>query len=317
MTPITAFEHRGSKESLSNQQFKAALGDFDADFSFLDSPDSELYKFFDNFREDEKFDARKLKLIAILIGKGNAKDKANFLFDAFDADANQELTKTEVTATFEGLADIAIDHLVDLGAGNPEEGKLEEGKIEDYKRKLQAQRDEKIVKIVTDIFADQENITRGEFQAKMAAKGFSDLLTSGGLRAHIHGACEAAETTTPDRWIQTPQNTPLLTTVIGAHTKQGENAENLPACWFQFENQNAGEAVKAFEAQWAILENRKKIEDSIDTFTGNMLDLFEEQDVALPTTGEFARDTYIYPFVRTLKNVDFVNLKEQALRGFL
>jgi len=78
---------------------------------------------------------------------------------------------------------------------------------------------------------------------------------------------------------------------------------------------NAGDAVKAFEAQWAIPENKKKIEAAIDTFTGNMLDLFEEHDVALPTTGEFARDTYIYPFVRTLKNVDFVNLKKHCVRG--
>ena len=80
---ITAFEHRGSKTALTNQQFKVALGDFGADFSWLDSPDSELYKVFNNFREGQDFDAKKLKLLAILIGKGNAKEKANFLFDAF------------------------------------------------------------------------------------------------------------------------------------------------------------------------------------------------------------------------------------------
>ena len=78
---------------------------------------------------------------------------------------------------------------------------------------------------------------------------------------------------------------------------------------------NAGDAVKAFEAQWADPQNKKAIEEAIDTFTGNMLDLFEEHDVALPTTGEFARDTYIYPLVRTLKNVDFVNLKKHCVRG--
>ena len=116
----------------------------------MDSPDSELYKVFNNFREGRTFDARKLQLLAILIGKGAAKDKSNFLFDAYDADANQELTTKEVTEAFEGLTDIAINNLVDLGAGKPEDGLLEESKIAPYKKKLEANRDEKVAKIVTN-----------------------------------------------------------------------------------------------------------------------------------------------------------------------
>lgn len=139
---ITAFEHREYQDSLSNQQFKAALADFGADYSFLDSPDSGLYAFFYKFKEDDKFDARKLKLLAILIGKGNARDKANFLFDAFDVNANQELSQTELLEAFERLADIAIDYLVDLGEGLPEEGKLESDKIDAYKTRLVNRRDD-------------------------------------------------------------------------------------------------------------------------------------------------------------------------------
>jgi len=93
---ITAFEHRGDN-SLSDQQLRVALGDFGADNSWIDSPESELFKVFDNFRDGQKFDAKKLKLLAILIGKGNAKDKANFLFDVSDTDCNESLTREEVS----------------------------------------------------------------------------------------------------------------------------------------------------------------------------------------------------------------------------
>jgi len=80
---------------------------------------------------------------------------------------------------------------------------------------------------------DQEKISSGDFQAKMATKGFTNLLVSDGLRSYIHGpTLMAADVNTGDRWIQTTQNTPLLTTVIGTHPKKGQNSENLPACWF-------------------------------------------------------------------------------------
>ena len=97
------------------------------------------------------------------------------------------MSETEILDAFERLADIAIDHLVDLGAGKPEEGKLEKEKIESYQIKLQNRRDDRIPPIVTEICAGQEKLTRGEFQAKMASKGFSDLFTSSGLRGRIHG----------------------------------------------------------------------------------------------------------------------------------
>ena len=43
---ITAFEHRGSRDTLSSNQFKAALGDFGAASDWLSNPDTYQYKFF-------------------------------------------------------------------------------------------------------------------------------------------------------------------------------------------------------------------------------------------------------------------------------
>lgn len=206
---ITAFEHRGSKDTLSSNQFKAALGDFDAAFDWIGSPDSELYKVFQNFKEGRNFDGKKLQLLAILIGKGEAKEKAQFLFDAFDENADEELTKLELGKAFEGLADIAIKYLVDLGVGKPEEGKLDEGKIQSYKKKLETQQPEKVEKILNDIFGENEKVGRGEFQSKMMTKGFKELVTSYGLRAHICGPLEAAkdESLSANTGEQTPAET--------------------------------------------------------------------------------------------------------------
>ena len=87
-TVISAFEHRAGKTNMSAQQLKAALGEAELPYTWMDSPDDDMYKFFRQFKDNDgkgkMYETKKLILLAILVCKGGAKEKSEYLFDLFD-----------------------------------------------------------------------------------------------------------------------------------------------------------------------------------------------------------------------------------------
>lgn len=184
---VRAFEHRSANGVLSSQQIKAAFGDCGLDFSCFGEPDNPMYKFYNDFKEDRSYSVKKLSLLAILISKGEAKDKARLLFDAYDEDGNKELAPEELRKAFEGAADVAIGILIDLGVGEHYDGMMEQSRLDTYKSKCEEMRDEKLEQIIKDVYGDAPKLEVGAFMSKMAVKHFKNLLTADGLRSYIHG----------------------------------------------------------------------------------------------------------------------------------
>ena len=194
---ISAFEHRAGKNNMSANQFKAALGEAELEYTWLDSPDDAKYLFFKQFKENEgkgrTFETRKVILLAILLTKGSAKDKSEYLFDLFDEDANLELSQKEITDCLTALFDIARDQLVDLGVGQPlgAEGTLEAPKVEAYKTKLERNKESAIKKTVVGIAGTSNKISKEGFAAKMATAEYKQLVTSAGIRMMVAGESAA------------------------------------------------------------------------------------------------------------------------------
>lgn len=177
---------------MSAQQFKAALGEAELAFEWMQSPDDKLYTFFRQFRENDgkgkMYDTKKIILLAILVCKGGAKEKAEYLFDLFDNDANTKLDQPEITVCLTALFDIAYEHLVDLGKDQPMlEGTLDGPKIEAYKTKLRGNKEKAIKKTVGGIAGTSTTISKAGFAAKIATGEFKELVTSAGIRMAVAG----------------------------------------------------------------------------------------------------------------------------------
>lgn len=176
-----ALENCSSKGKIFQGTFYGLLREMGLCVQGLEEANSPLMVFYGRFREGNGFESMRLKLLAALLARGEAKEKAEIMFDAVAAG--------NVTIDVSILSDL-IDNLLNISANilpvfavRPEEGGLTEKSCVSLSLSLERQKETVRDRLINQILECRKSINREEFVTRMEVEeSLRSMLTSKGLR---------------------------------------------------------------------------------------------------------------------------------------
>jgi len=184
---IQYFKLYSHSEILNANAFKQAAKCAKLDITGFGTADNAKGKFYGSISEGEeediKFAEMPLVLLAILLGKGNTKEKATRLFEAFDVDCSGTLGREEIRTMFIALLNAGIGRLPELGVGSEEEGFTTKEKIDAYQVSLSKNFDSGVDKLVNQLLGnDITDVEKDTFITNLQKPENSKVLSSSGFR---------------------------------------------------------------------------------------------------------------------------------------
>jgi hypothetical protein len=151
----------------------------------IDTIDSRLFKFYKNFKaKGGNFDARKLTLLGVLLGKGSLQTKIELYFGCISVKAGTSVGDLEVKSMFDALVNIAAVHLLSYSADSPG---LTRAQVDDYRERLQVGKSAIVSRLMTTFMSTVRTVEREKFlqQAKFHSAFVRCLLSPARLRTEI------------------------------------------------------------------------------------------------------------------------------------
>lgn len=154
------------RDTMSLPQFKRSLTELKIPVETAISPDSVFYKLIKRLRNDKKlYDLKLLSVLAILIGKGDSKEKAEWLFKQYDVDAQGMLDSTELSNMVKDLIFVSCEALPVIVKGQGP-GFLSQEELDNYLRPLVSNKEAATLQIVKTLLGEAE-ISLNEFQMRV------------------------------------------------------------------------------------------------------------------------------------------------------
>lgn len=173
--------HRNSFNLLmSENQFQLVCKQF-----FINIKDPNISSFFMNFFSKSNFyySVRELSTLGILLGSGDLKEKVNLLFENYDLDSSQTLTKKEILVMLEDVCKISLQYLPSFAAKCLDSSESEH--IALYQSELKSIKFSLIHHYHDLLFEDlSEEINKDQFRKKFENKEILYLLSPESLRTY-------------------------------------------------------------------------------------------------------------------------------------
>ncbi|OMJ77818.1 hypothetical protein SteCoe_22523 [Stentor coeruleus] len=173
--------HRNSYNLLmSENQFLLVCKHFSININ-----DPNINSFFMNFYSKSNFyySVRELSALGILLGSGSLKEKTNLLFENYDLDSSQTLTKTEILVMLEDVCKISFQHLPTFAIKSINSSESEH--IVNYQSELKSIKFSLIHHYHDLLFEDlSDEITKDQFRKKFEIKEILYLLSPESLRIY-------------------------------------------------------------------------------------------------------------------------------------
>lgn len=133
----TIYKRFSVASKMNITQFMMASAQLNLNILSLENPDSALYKFFHLFKENTQFSQRKLSTLGVLLGKGDAKEKARLLFKIYDVVKDNTLEDSEIHQMISDVMFVSLNALPKLAVFSlKDREKIED--LEKFNRKLKS-----------------------------------------------------------------------------------------------------------------------------------------------------------------------------------
>lgn len=193
-----ALENCARKGKIFQSTFYALLREMGLCVQGLEEASSPLMVFYGHFREGNGFESMRLKLLAALLTRGEAKEKAEVMFDAVASGQ----AKIDVSV----LADL-IDILLNISANvlpvfavRPEEGGLSQKSCVSLSLRLERQKETVRDRLINQILECRKSMNREEFVTRVETEeSLRSMLTSKGLRRLLQTEMEIPLNCTAER----------------------------------------------------------------------------------------------------------------------
>lgn len=147
------------------------------------SPDSNEAKFYARFKENTKYDGRKLNILGILLGVGSLQEKATLLYEEYDLNCDGNISNAECLEALNTLYEVSVNDLPTL-----DPTVSEKPDVKPYLNKIKSANEEGINKLRAQIVGeDHDSIDRAGFTAKIMA---ANILTPSLFRTYFHAIGE-------------------------------------------------------------------------------------------------------------------------------
>jgi hypothetical protein len=171
--------YRFAKDSkLSKPQLQACFQSLSIDFEHHST-------FFNYFLQDNNYDAGKLSLLGVLLGKGTEDDKLRVLFQNYDIDCSKSLDFCEINALVNDLLEISclfVPMYVDTLHGKKEN-------VSEYCMHIRLSYKSYQDEIVDMIIGNNDSVDEKSFYLKIKnSKKLISLLNSHKIRKMVHKA---------------------------------------------------------------------------------------------------------------------------------
>jgi Ca2+-binding EF-hand superfamily protein len=100
-------------------------------------PNTFLGKFYQKISIMNTFQIDNLIFMSVLLGKGDAKEKARYLFEEWDKNGNGDIGEAKVVKKFNQYIDLLIQHMLTLGIGHVNDRLGSFNVIDGYRKRLE------------------------------------------------------------------------------------------------------------------------------------------------------------------------------------
>ena len=151
-----------------------------------ETPNSLRYieYFYEKFENDKGLVLQELLVLGIILGKGDYKDKAKLLFEAFDVYSNRILFYSDIASMIETMINIFTRDVHDLAKAFLNSN-IPRELLQIYHEKLKEDESAFIKKFMKTILSNKDFITLNEFVHHFSDLKLQKILTSVGLRRAI------------------------------------------------------------------------------------------------------------------------------------
>lgn len=142
-------------------------------------------QFYRGMQRGEGWEARRLGVLGLMLGKGGRQEKAELLFSMYDWEYNKAMGRTEVELMISDLCELALKQLPTLAIGVLEaQGNLDGAVlVQNYSTKLREACIPAIQAILNQLFpTTTQSISLLEFKDKVAQDGLHFLVSASDLR---------------------------------------------------------------------------------------------------------------------------------------
>jgi Ca2+-binding EF-hand superfamily protein len=146
---------------------------------------TKITSFYESFKTPTgTYTMRLLLLCGILLGYGQAHEKARLLFEAYDIENTHSISLEEATKMVDDLFEVTVNRLSSLVAAN--QGETDPIKVRTYIDKINYRMKNCKAKLLLVLTEGNSVVTRDAFVRVMNSTEYQRLTTSSGLREYFY-----------------------------------------------------------------------------------------------------------------------------------
>lgn len=172
-------------ETLNWNRMRKLAQDWHLEMPEPEEQEDPVAQFYRGLRRAEGWEARRLGVLAVMLGKGGRLEKAELLFGMYDCEYNKALGRTDVELMVADLCDLALKQLPTLAIGILEgQGNLDGGVLlQNYTSKLHEACLPAVQAVLTQLLPlPTQQLSLFSFQDKVDQGGLHFLVSPSDLR---------------------------------------------------------------------------------------------------------------------------------------
>lgn len=178
------------------RQLKINIGAYKAaDFAAANIKDQRIVDFYETLKIETKdetsgstdkfFDQYKLIILGVFLGRGSNLEKCEILFENFDRDMNNKISKAEFKSMWEDVFTVIVGCTYFLSRGNVN-CLVNPNQLKSYRENLSAGKNVAYEEMENAVFCDGEEVTKEQFLMRMVDLQVPELYTSIGYRQYLY-----------------------------------------------------------------------------------------------------------------------------------